>query len=425
VPEIDSRLDGPLASQVDQAKSKALRAKVTRASGFIMKLAKALHTYGMPAHRLEHALHQISERLNVDSQYLVTPTFIIASIGPADASKMFLERVNPGRINLGKQTELHTLICDVASRKLTLEQANEVVDELTTRPPAYGRLATIAAFAMASASTSVFFDAGRVEVMAAGAIGLVVGLLAQVAAQKPRFAMVLPGAAGLVAVLIGALVQTLVGPMYLFIPTLAGLIILLPGLNLTIAVNELAHGQLVSGSARLSGALMAFIQIAFGVALGGKVTAWLGIVSAAEPDSLPSWIAPAALMVSALGMTVLFKARTPDLPLIMLAATVSFSGSRLGTLAFGPEIGVLLGAWLVGTLGHLAGRWRNHPSAIGILPGMLLLVPGGLSFTTLSALLANDPVSGIQAGFSTLLFALSLVTGLLLSSLTSRAHEDF
>ena len=62
---------------------------------------------------------------------------------------------------------------------------------------------------------------------------------------------------------------------------------------------------------------------------------------------------------------------------------------------------------------------------IGILPGMLLLVPGGLSFTTLSALLANDPVSGIQAGFSTLLFALSLVTGLLLSSLTSRAHEDF
>jgi uncharacterized membrane protein YjjB (DUF3815 family) len=130
-------------------------------------------------------------------------------------------------------------------------------------------------------------------------------------------------------------------------------------------------------------------------------------------------------MVSALGLTVLLKARTRDLPLILLAATVSFSGSRLGTLAFGPEIGVLLGAWLVGTLGHLAGRWRNHPSAVGILPGMLLLVPGGLSFQTLSALLANDPISGIQAGFTTLLFALSLVTGLLLSSLTSRSYEDF
>ncbi|MEE8366932.1 MAG: threonine/serine exporter family protein, partial [Thermoanaerobaculia bacterium] len=153
--------------------------------------------------------------------------------------------------------------------------------------------------------------------------------------------------------------------------------------------------------------------------------AWLGIIAAAAPDTLPTWNLPAALIVSAVGMTVLFKAIARDLPHNMLAATVSFSGSRIGTLAFGPELGVLLGAWLVGTLGHLAGRWRNHPSAVGILPGMLLLVPGGLSFTTLSALLANDPVSGIQAGFSTLLFALSLVTGLLLSSLTSRSHEDF
>lgn len=403
----------------------ALEARVVRASDFIMKLAKALHTYGMPAHRLEHALHQISDRLGVESQYLVTPTSIIAKIGPANSSKMFLERVDPGRINLEKQTELHTLICDVAGRRLTLEEAGEVVDELTTRPPTYGRLATVAGFGLASASTSVFFDAGRTEVIAAGTIGLVIGLLVQLAARAPRFAMVLPGAAGLVAVLIAALVQVVVGPMFSFIAILAGLIILLPGLNLTIAVNELAHGQLVSGSARLGGALMAFIQIAFGVALGEKVVAWLGIIAAAAPDTLPTWILPAALIVSAVGMTVLFKARARDLPLILLAATVSFSGSRIGTLAFGPELGVLLGAWLVGTLGHLAGRWRNHPSAVGILPGMLLLVPGGLSFTTLSALLANDPVSGIQAGFSTLLFALSLVTGLLLSSLTSRSHEDF
>jgi uncharacterized membrane protein YjjB (DUF3815 family) len=97
----------------------------------------------------------------------------------------------------------------------------------------------------------------------------------------------------------------------------------------------------------------------------------------------------------------------------------------LGTLAFGPELGVLLGAWLMGTVGHLVARWRNHPSAVGILPGMLLLLPGGLGFQSLSSLLAEDVVSGIQAGFRMLLIALSLVTGLLLSSFTGRSREAF
>ena len=86
---------------------------------------------------------------------------------------------------------------------------------------------------------------------------------------------------------------------------------------------------------------------------------------------------------------------------------------------------MLLGAWLLGTLGHLLGRWRNEPSALAILPGMLLLVPGGLGFSSLSSLLANDIVSGIQAGFTMLLIALSLVTGLMLASISSRSFERF
>ena len=419
----ESRIPSPDAGDAGGAKTtpKAVR----RAAGFLMKLARALHTYGMPAHRLELALRQVSDRLGVEGQYLVTPTSIIASLGPAAAPQTFLVRCDPGRVNLEKQTELHRLICDVSARRLTLEEAVEILDSLVSRPPAHGRLVTVAAFGLASASTAVFFDGGRTEALSAGAIGLVIGLLVQAAARAPRFAMVLPGAAGIAAVLIGALMQTALGPTFTFIPTLAGLIILIPGLNLTIAVNELAHGHLASGTARLGGALMAFLQIGFGVALGNKVVTWLGVVGAQQPESLPHWVLPVTLVVSALAMTVLFRARPRDLPIILAAATVSFTGSRLGTLAFGPELGVLLGAWLMGMLGHLFARWRNHPSAVAILPGMLLLVPGGLGFQSLSSLLANDVVSGIQAGFTMLFVALSLVTGLLLASLTSRAREAF
>ncbi len=400
-------------------------AAIGRATGFLMKLARALHTYGMPSHRLEVALRQISERMGMESQFVVTPTSIIASIGPTETAQTTLLRLDPGRVNLEKQSQLHHLIGDVCARRLTLEDGGRRLDSLVRRRPIHGPLATVAGFGLASAAAAVFFDGGRDEAAAAGAIGLMIGLLVQAAARAPRFGMVMPAAAGVAAMLITALMQIALGPMVGFIPTLAGLIILIPGLSLTIAVNELAHGHMVSGTSRLGGAMMTFLQIGFGVALGSKMASWLAPPGLDRPETLPLWVLPLALVVSALSMTVLFRARPKDLPFILLAATVSFTSSRLGTLAFGPELGVLLGAWLLGMLGHLLGRWRNEPSALAILPGMLLLVPGGLGFESLSSLLANDILSGIQAGFTMLLIALSLVTGLMLASITSRSWERF
>jgi uncharacterized membrane protein YjjP (DUF1212 family) len=210
-------------------------AKISRATGFLMKLAKALHTYGMPSHRLEVALRQISERMQVESQVVVTPTSIIASVGPTEAAQTTLVRLEPGRVNLEKQSQLHHLIGDVCARRLTLEQAGELLDSLVERTPLHGRLATVAGFGLASAAAAIFFDGGRTEAATACVIGLMIGLLVLAGARAPRFSMVMPGTAGVAAVLITALMQAMLGPMVGFIPTLAGLIILIPGLSLTIA----------------------------------------------------------------------------------------------------------------------------------------------------------------------------------------------
>lgn len=398
---------------------------ISRAARFIMKLASALHMYGMPAHRLELALSQISDRLGVEGQYMATPTAIMASIGPPGTHSTFLHRCPPGRLNLGKQAVLHQLICDVGDRRLTLEQAVGILESLEEGSGLRPRLTAVAGFSLAAAATAIFFDGGPNEALAAGLIGLVVGTLVQLATRSSRLTMVLPGVAGLSAALIGALAQTFLDPVFSVIPVLAGLIILIPSLNLTIAVNELAHAHLVAGSARLGGALMAFLQIAFGVALGNKLVQQLGLTRGELPEAMPLWTLAVTLAVASVASTVLFRARTKDLPVILLTMSVSFVTSRLASLAFGPELGVLLGAWTMGTVAHLVARWRNHPSAVGIIPGILPLLPGGLGFQTFSALAGNDVVSGVQTGITMLFVALSLVTGLLLASLTSRSRESF
>src|SRR5690606_30564729 len=61
--------------------------------------------------------------------------------------------------------------------------------------------------------------------------------------------------------------------------SLAGLVVLLPGLTFTIGLTELSTRHLASGTARLAGALVTFLGLGFGVALGSKagalIATWL------------------------------------------------------------------------------------------------------------------------------------------------------
>jgi uncharacterized membrane protein YjjB (DUF3815 family) len=65
-------------------------------------------------------------------------------------------------------------------------------------------------------------------------------------------------------------------PLSTYLATLGGLIVLLPGLTLSAAMSELNAQHLVSGTARLTGAIMRFLVLMFGVALGSRV-AQLGV----------------------------------------------------------------------------------------------------------------------------------------------------
>ena len=69
------------------------------------------------------------------------------------------------------------------------------------------------------------------------------------------------------------------------IATLAGLIVLVPGLTVTTAITELATSHLTAGTTRMAGAFMTFIAIGFGVALGYRIAAMLGPPAAALTSS--------------------------------------------------------------------------------------------------------------------------------------------
>jgi uncharacterized membrane protein YjjB (DUF3815 family) len=101
----------------------------------------------------------------------------------------------------------------------------------------------------------------------------------------------------------------------------------------------------------------------------------------------------------------------------VLASLLSFSGARLGALMFGPQLGVCLGAVIVGAASNLYARRFNRPSAVPLVPGIILLVPGSIGYGSLSKFLESDVLSGIDTAFMMMLVAVALVTGLLVSNL--------
>lgn len=387
------------------------------ARAFVLKLGRGLHSYGYPAHRLEDALGAVSRRLGLEGQFFSTPTALFASFGAPEDQRTFQIRVEPGEVNLEKLTLLEAVTDEVARGATPPAAGSARLDAIVAAPPPYGPVLTTFCFALASGAACRFFGGGWREILVSTGIGLAIGLLALFAGRVPGAGRVFAPTAAALAGLLATLAAKEVGPLSVFVATVSGLIVLIPGFPLTVALTELATRNLVSGTARLTGAVVTFLAIGFGVALGTTIGQRLvGEPPLIQPAALPPWTEWAALLLAPLAFTVLLRAQPRDAGWIVAAGGLAFGGVRAGAHLLGPELGTFLGALLVGVWGNAYSRLLARPAAVTLVPGILLLVPGSLGFRSLTSLLERQTVLGVESAFRMTLVAVALVTGLLFSN---------
>lgn len=396
-----------------------LRVAAEEAEAFILTLAEALHAYGTAAHRLEAMLTLVALRLGLVARFYSTPTAVMASFGPLPRTRTCLVRVEPGGMDLEKLSLLYEIAVDVIHGEVGLEEGSARVAAVVGAPARHGPAATVASFGVLSASAAVFFAGGAREVSAAFLVGLGVGVVDWLAGRRPRGVSLVEPAGAAFAAVASALLAAFAGPLSTVVVTLAGVVTLLPGLSITTALTELATRNLASGTARFAGAAVTLLGIGFGVGLGTRAVALLPAVAppAPPPTTWGPWALAAAVVAAALAFTVQLRARPRDTGWIVVSCGVAFAGARLGAHLLGPELGALVGALLVGLLGNAFARAFDRPSAVLLVPGLLVLVPGSIGLRSVFSLLESDAVSGVNAAFKMVLVASALVGGILLSSL--------
>jgi uncharacterized membrane protein YjjP (DUF1212 family) len=392
---------------------------------FVLRLGRGLHRYGYPAHRLEETLVGVARRLGLLGQFFSMPTALFASFGAAADQRTFQIRVEPGAVELGRLAQLDAIGADVAAGRMPPGEGTRALDAVIDAPAPYGALLTTAAFALTSAAAARFFGGGLREIAVAAGIGLATGGIAALTGRLPGLARVFEPLAATVAAFLAVITADLIGPLSAYTATVAGIIVLIPGFPLTVAMIELATRNLVSGTARLAGAVGTFLAVGFGFALGTRLAAaWVGTPVETEPVALPAWTEIVALAMAPIGFTVLLRASIRDTGWIGVVGGLTFAATRLGSIFLGPELGAFVGAVVLGVASNAYGRALRRLEVVPLVPGMLLVVPGSLGFRSLSSLVGGDTVPGVEAAFRMTLITVSLATGVLFANVLLPARRS-
>jgi len=384
---------------------------------FLTMLGRALHSYGIPSHRLESALTNAATGLGIRAEFLSTPTSLTAAYGEPGRQRVELVRVHPGELQLDKLVELDATVEALYSGDISLEEADDRLVAIDSAPARYGPVLTVVAFAVTSAAACRFFGGGWQEMAVALGIGILGGITGWLAGRWESLARIQVLLFAVIAAFAAGVVTRWTGPLATGEIILGSLIVLLPGLTLTTSLNELSTGHLVSGTARLVGSLATFVQIGVGVGVGRRLAeAVPGVVMRHEAVPLPEWTLWVMLLITPLALGVLFRARAREIPWIVVGSMLAFWGARLGVDWLGTGLGTALGALAVGLAGNLFARLGSKPSVVLVVPSLILLVPGSLGYRSLNYLMGHDLVSGLEVAFTALLVGASLVAGLLLAN---------
>ncbi len=399
---------------------------------FVVELAEHLHAYGTTAQRLEGAVIAASQQLGLDCEPWVNPTGMILSFSdplrpPGDSDTTRVIRMAPGEVNLFKLCETDRIAELVVAGELDLAEGHAALRALEQRQPRRRTaLLHLLGFPMIAAGVAGLWRLPWADIAATACIGLLIGLLDLATRNGVRLKEASDALAGMLAGLVAILVSAFVVPLNLNTVIIASLIVLLPGMALTNAINELTSQHLVSGTARFAGAVTTVLKLTVGTAIALGLAQLLGVepqVRAARPQ--PDWVEWGALVVAAFAFSILFRAARRDVLLVMAAAASGYLISRFVGQAYGANAGLFVSGLVVTAAGNGYARWANRPGALIRVPGIIMLVPGSTSLRGVMNLVQRqDVMAGEEAMLAVINIILALIAGLVFGNLLLPARKN-
>ena len=404
-----TQLDTAIISPIDKATLAGITA-------FLCELGQALHVSGAPAHKLEQALATAGKNLGVKVEGFAVLTFLALTVAaPGGARRVEMLRLPAYDYNMARLIDLEALCRDLCDAKQLNDYAARLGKIMQQAPPWGGWQLVVMGFLL-SASVAALLRGGWMEMLCGGLIGLLFVAAHLRLAKIPGIGPAVPVILCALAAMLAQGLAVLLPQQSPFISAVAGVVLLLPGFMLTVAMSELATQNFLAGTGRLAGAFMLLFLMGAGLAIGTQISLALFPAPALAPvATLPAWALWPAIALLGAALLGVIQAPLSALPVSAGACLLAWAVYSLVSAAMGNVVGAFAGALAVAASGHLYQYVTQRPAVLVQIPGLITLVPGSMGFRGVHALMEQDSVAGISLLSEMLLTGAVLAVGLLLA----------
>ena len=392
---------------------------------FLLICAKALHESGLPAHRLERMLEIASLKMGLKADFFISPGSVFASFNVGSQIVTHLKKVGEASLHLEKIDRIESLLSDVSNSKISIESGIQQLENIQTSATNYNGWITTLFFGISTGSAACVFGGGILEIVCSFIIGIGINGLFSFVRVFPRIEKLIVFIAAFYAFVIASVFNSLFIGFNKEVATICGLILLIPGFSFTVAITEMVNNHLISGLSKFTHSFVIFVMLALGIGVADKLMHVMLITTPKiSAFILPSWSIAIALIGVPVGFIVLLKAKRSDALWISFACWLSYIMFSFTSSFVDAPIAVFLSSVLLGFASNLFAKIKKRNSAIMLVPGMILLVPGSLGFFSISNLLQSNIVEGIEIALKMLTTSMALVMGIIVSDVLLKSGND-
>ena len=250
----------------------------TRSLTLVLDAGQTLLENGSEVFRVQQTMEIMARSLGIeDFNVYVLTNGIFASARSPDSSESLTRHVPLVSIHLGRVEAVNELSRELAAGKLNLDEAEQRLQDARALPPAPPRVLRLAG-AAGAACFGYLFGGGLAEALVAGIAGyLEVVVSQQLSAHKiNRLFTIIVAAVVVTACAISMRLLLLPGLQVNF-AIIGALMVLTPGVALTMGIRDILNADYLSGSIRLLDAVLVAGSIACGVAIAWLAARGLGV----------------------------------------------------------------------------------------------------------------------------------------------------
>ena len=364
---------------------------------FIIHLGKALHNYGIPSYRIQAYLFKVAKNMGIKGTFMDSATWInyVFYENGNEQTYNYIESVAPGTLNLGAFSRIVETTDKLIANEIDISEMENRLKIIHNKTIKVNHGILTIAYGLAAGSFNLLVGTNWISVLFATLLGAFVYFITYLSTKHEYLKSVLESIVSFLATIITGLLSLVFPEINVGLTIISAIIIFVPGLAITTALEEITSKNLISGTAKLFDSIISLFKQFFGVILGLTCLKFLiNFEIFNHYSNTPSWIIFLAMPLLSISVLPIFQVRKKDMLFGIFTGAIGFF------LAYSFSVAGILLSTFIGSIGivissHFFSKVTRTPEVVYVTQGIIMLVPGSKSLFGLSNVFLNTTIINV------------------------------